>query len=212
MPRFNVKATETLEVETTITVTAKDAEAAKRKLEKIVDGRCSTTDLDRWDANYVGAVVLKREVKEIKKLPSKAEYRAIQEENDRRMNLMDDRIRKHIAQRSGPKTRILVQFSAGDFEDEEQDRPDLASLDKVPVKGKVVIYDEDSGYMSHVMDDPSWLHLCGTANEQIVRSDDTDHVFLESINEERIRDVPKWVKERDGLPDSITFCTFGFGS
>lgn len=202
MPRFKIEAIETVRTRVIINITSKTAEAAKRRLQKVLSDK-----LDKWHPSGSDDEIVSREVISVKQLPSAAEEKAIREESVRRVNKIYERVKKYI-KKMNKRTKIYVHFSAYEYEDEEQDLPIVGTLDVVPIQGNVVVFDHDSGYISPVMENPSWLQLCHIANEQIQYSDDHHHVFLESIDVEKR--VPKAIRNR--CPGGVTFCTFGMGS
>jgi hypothetical protein len=62
------------------------------------------------------------------------------------------------------------------------------NLDEVPITGKLLVRSSrvrgsqrSSDHESSILENPSWLDLCGIANDQIIASRNRDHRYLEGI-------------------------------
>jgi len=102
---------------------------------------------------------------------------------------IQDRVNEYIG-KSAPK---LVIYSA--YED-GKDGSAIDNLDECPIEGKVIfIRERDSFaiglYQSEIFENPTWLEICGSANDSIIQTGDYHHIFLEGIYIER--------KEEDGV-------------
>ena len=92
-----------------------------------------------------------------------------------------ERVKKHIGEDTD------VRFSA--YRDTRGGLP-LDNLDDIAIKGKAVIVasavpfwggEESSGFQSEMLEDPSWLELCAVLHEQIERTGDRHHVYIEDV-------------------------------
>ena len=72
---------------------------------------------------------------------------------------------------------VLIKYSA--YED-ANDIP-INNLKKVPVKGKVIFYDEEQQFESKVYDSPTWLEIAVIANEMVNITDDY-RTFIEMLD------------------------------
>jgi len=72
---------------------------------------------------------------------------------------------------------VLIKYSA--YED-ANDIP-INNLKKVPVKGKVIFYDEEEQFESKVYDSPTWLEIAVIANEMVNITDDY-RTFIEMLD------------------------------
>ena len=73
------------------------------------------------------------------------------------------------------------------------------NLDKAPIEGKVIfIREKDSfaiaPYQSELFENPTWLEICGCANDSIIQTGDYHHVFLEDVYIEGEEDGVKIAK------------------
>jgi len=202
MPRFRIEVIETVKMGATICVISKTQEAAKRKLQKMVNGKY----IDGFDKWYTGDKdIIAREIVSIKQLPSASEERAIRNESKKRLRKIDELVNNYIKNADGDDGDIYVEFSACKYEDENCNLPIVSTLDTVPIRGKIVVF--EGGYVSPIMENPTWLQLCHIANNQIKYSGNHHYTFLESISIENR--VPQWVRNRVG--DDVIFCVFEMG-
>ena len=87
---------------------------------------------------------------------------------------------------------VLISFSA--YDSDENEIP-INNLTDVVVKGKVKFISpkgiwRNEKYISKVVENPTWLDIAILANEMILKTQDTHHVFLEDV---------EYVREEKGI-------------
>jgi hypothetical protein len=104
-------------------------------------------------------------------------------ESDKAYASACDAIQNRVERSIGPK--CVVYFSAYTL---DADQVPVDNLDEVPVTGKLLVRgsrlrggQRGKDYESCVLENPSWLDLCGIANDQIIATRDREHRYLEGI-------------------------------
>jgi hypothetical protein len=104
-------------------------------------------------------------------------------ESDKAYASACDAIQNRVKGSIGPK--CVVYFSAYTL---DEDQVPVDNLDEVPVTGKLLVRgsrlrggQRGTEYESCVLENPSWLDLCGIANDQIIATRDREHRYLEGI-------------------------------
>ena len=95
-----------------------------------------------------------------------------------------DAIQNRVKASIGPK--CAVYFSAYTL---DSDQVPVDNLDEVPITGKLLVRgsrrvrgsQRSRDYESSILENPSWLDLCGIANDQIIATRDREHRYLEGI-------------------------------
>jgi hypothetical protein len=117
---------------------------------------------------------------------------------------MDDRVAAYCKETGRPG---YVDFSAYKFIDDDHDML-VDNMDEVPIPGKVRFRayadeffggDKSRDYESAVVESPTWLQICGLADDMIHTVWDRHHCFLEGV-------------EVVGEEDGVKIAEFSMGS